>query len=193
MRRATILSALLGTLALGRPAAAATVSGVVTIGGRPAHGAVVYLEAAIEPAPPASARVVMDQRHMAFVPAVLPVVRGTTVDFTNSDDVQHNVFSPSTVANNFDLGTYKRGDVRRVTFDQPGEVRVLCNIHMEMEARILVLRDRFFATTRNDGGYAIPDVPPGAYTLKLWRERWLPADRRVEVQDTGTMSVDVAQ
>jgi hypothetical protein len=123
---------------------------------------------------------------------VLPVVRGSAVEFTNSDDVQHNVFSPSNAANTFDLGSYSRGESRRVTFDRVGEVVVLCNIHMEMEARILVLRDPYFATTNAAGRYAIPDVPAGSYTLKVWRERWRPGTRTVEVPEGGIVALDVA-
>lgn len=174
------------------PGLAATVEGTITIGGRAAPGAVVYLEGAQEaPARPA-ARVVMDQRNLAFAPTVLPIVRGTVVEFTNSDDVQHNVFSPSDGAKKFDLGSYSRGEARRVTFDQLGEIVVLCNIHMEMESRILVLRDPYFAVTRETGAYAIADVPAGTYTLKVWRQRWRPGTRTVEVPESGTLAIDVA-
>ncbi len=174
------------------PSAAATIEGTVTIAGRGATRAVVYLEGAKEAPPRAPARVVMDQRNLAFAPTVLPVVRGTVVEFTNSDDVQHNVFSPSGAAKKFDLGSYSRGEARRVTFDQLGEIVVLCNIHMEMEARILVLRDPYFAISGATGAYAIADVPEGTYTLKVWRERWLSKTRTVEVPASGTLTIDVS-
>jgi hypothetical protein len=134
----------------------------------------------------------MDQKNLAFSPAVLPVVRGTVVEFTNSDDVQHNVFSPSAVAGKFNLGTYGPGATRMVTVDQPGDVLVLCNIHMEMEAHILVLDGPYFATVADDGRYRIPDAPAGPYTVKLWQGRWLPFGRTVEVPATGSVTVDIA-
>ena len=89
------------------------------------------------------------------------ITAGTTVEFTNSDDIQHNVFSPSAAAGKFDLGAYGPGAKRSVTLNEPGEVVVLCNIHMEMEARIVVVRDPYFALTAADGTYRIPAVPPG--------------------------------
>jgi plastocyanin len=167
------------------------VTGTVVLERRPAAGAVVYLEGAAAAPRGAPAFIVMDQRNLAFVPGVLPVVRGTVVEFRNSDAVQHNVFSPSATAGKFDLGTYARGAVRQVTFEEPGEVLVLCNIHMEMQATILVLRDPYFATADADGRYAIDGVPAGTYTLKVWHRRWQSLTRSVDVAADGPTTVDV--
>jgi len=166
--------------------AAAPVEGTITLDGRPGQGAVVYLEGSKEvPLPATPPHVVMDQRNLAFAPGVLPVARGTIVEFRNSDDVSHNVFSPSNTAHGLDLGTYGRGQTRQVTMSEPGDVLVLCNIHMEMEGHILVLRDPYFALVGADGRYRIADVPPGSYHLKLWRDGWRPYARTVEVAGTA--------
>ena len=153
---------------------------------------VVVLEplGALPPSRPAP-RVIMDQKNLTFVPAVLPVLRGTTIEFSNSDDVQHNVFSPSGIAGKFDLGTYGPGATRTVTLDQAGEVLVLCNIHMEMEAHVLVLDTPYFATATPEGRYRIVDVPPGAYAVRVWRGSWLPTGRTIDVPANGTVGVDL--
>ncbi len=197
--RAVIGVGLLGAVHLGvvrlgvSSAHAATVEGSVTVDGRPASPAVVYLESAGATAPPASpAHVVMDQKNLAFVPSVLPVVRGTVIEFTNSDDVQHNVFSPSAIAGKFNLGTYGPRATRTVTLNKPGDVLVLCNIHMEMEAHILVLNDPYFVAVGADGSYRIPDVPAGTYAVKVWQTRWVPLARTVELPATGTLTVNIA-
>jgi plastocyanin len=192
--RAVVGALLLGALRLGVSSAlATTVEGSATVNGRPAALAVVYLEG-VGAAPPAAspAHVAMDQKNLNFIPSVLPVVRGTVVEFTNSDDVQHNVFSPSAIAGKFNLGTYGPGATRTVTLDEPGDVRVLCNIHMEMEAHILVLTGPYFSTVAEDGTYQVPDVPQGTYTLKIWQERWLPFTQTVELPATGRLTVDIA-
>jgi plastocyanin len=195
MRRTLLCALALGLLA-APPAAAAPVEGTVTIDGAPAAGAVVYLEGAREaPRPAQPPAVVIDQRNLNFAPRVLPVVRGTVVQFHNSDDVLHNVFSPSAAAGKFNLGTYGRGQERAVTMNEPGEVLVLCNIHMEMEARVLVLRDPYFATAGPDGRYRIADVPPGSYRARVWRDRWRSDERTVEVaaasEGAGAVVVDL--
>jgi len=178
IRAGAAVALLLGAVA----AQAATVSGTVRVRGTVARDAVVYLERLDGPAArPAPTRVVMDQKNLTFAPRVLPVVEGTTVEFTNSDDIQHNVFSPSRAAGAFDLGSYSRGESRSVSMHERGEVLVLCNIHMEMEAHIIVVRDPFFAVTGADGGYRIADVPPGRYAVKVWRGSWLPLERELEV------------
>ncbi len=170
---------------------ATVMEGTATIGGRAAAGAVVVLDGpAGRPQATSPGRAVMDQKNLAFAPGMLAVPRGTVVEFTNSDDVQHNVFSPSAVAGKFNLGTYGPGAAGTVTLDQLGDVLVLCNIHMEMEAHILVV-DGPFAAVGDDGGYRIPDVPAGAYTVKLWRGRWLPFTRTIQVPATGSLAVDV--
>jgi hypothetical protein len=133
----------------------------------------------------------MDQKNLAFVPSVLPVLRGTVIEFHNSDDVQHNVFSPSRIAGEFDLGTYHRGESRSVTFAEPGEAVVLCNVHMEMEAHVVVLRDPYFTLSRADGGYEVAEVPPGSYRLRVWRRGWLAKTWMVQVPAAGTLTVDV--
>jgi plastocyanin len=179
-------------LAHALPAAGATVAGAVLVGGAAARDAVVYLERLDGAAPrPVPARAVMDQKNLGFVPRVLPVVAGTTVEFTNSDDIQHNVFSPSRAADAFDLGTYGRGDARSVTMREAGDVLVLCNIHMEMEGHIVVVRDPWFAVTGADGRYRIADVPPGRYAVKMWRRGWLPLDRTLDVPATEALALDL--
>ena len=178
-------------LAAGASAHAAHVVGSVQIAGSPARDTVVYLQSGrgTPPTPPPHA--VMDQKNLSFVPAVLPVVRGTVIEFTNSDDVQHNVFTASSGAQKFDLGTYNRGDSRTVTLSEAGELVILCNIHMEMEARILVLDEATFTMTRPDGSFELPSVPAGSYRLRLWRKRWLGHTETVTVPEKDDVRLDV--
>jgi hypothetical protein len=147
---------------------------------------VVYLESAprgaFEVPPPGRAR--LDQRDESFVPHVLAVTVGTTVGFPNSDRVYHNVFSLSK-AKRFDLGRYPRGASRSVRFDQPGVVRVFCEIHSHMSAFVLVFAHRFFATTDASGRYGIDGVPPGRYTLAVWNEGEVRASRALVVPEEG--------
>jgi plastocyanin len=132
---------------------------------------VVYLEtaprAAFDAREEPHAR--MDQRNEMFVPHVLAIVAGTTVDFPNDDRTYHNVFSLSK-AKSFDLGRYATGKSKSVRFDHPGIVRVFCDIHSHMSAFILVFAHRYFAVTDDEGRYRLENVPPGTYTLTVWNE-----------------------
>lgn len=117
------------------------------------------------------------QHGAMFVPHVLPVMEGTSVEWPNNDDIFHNVFSMSD-AKQFDLGLYK-GDPpgKSITFDKPGRVDVFCSIHERMHCIVLVLQNPYFASTDERGNYTISNVPAGTYKLKAWHER-LPADER---------------
>ena len=133
---------------------------------------VVYIDKAVGSFKPLSKNPEMNQRNLAFVPHVLPILAGTTVNFLNNDDVLHNVFSPDVCADKFNLGSWKKGEVRTHKYSKVGCMSVLlCNVHPEMEAYVIVLQNPYFALTDKDGNYSIKNVPPGKYTLKVWNEK----------------------
>jgi plastocyanin len=150
------------------------------------HDAVVYLETAPQGAfeGGSAARATMSQRHEAFVPHVLAVRVGTVIDFPNEDSIFHNVFSLSKTKR-FDLGRYPKGQSKAVRVDEPGIVRVFCEIHSHMNAFILVFAHRFFGVTDDQGRYQIDQVPPGTYTLVAWYEGVVRQTRSVTVPDDG--------
>jgi plastocyanin len=152
---------------------------------------VVYLESAPRGAFETSegGRAVMDQRNETFVPHVLAITTGTTVDFPNSDKFYHNVFSLSKTRS-FDLGRYAAGSSRPVRFDRPGIVRVFCDIHSHMNAFILVFGHPFFAMTTADGRYRIENVPSGTYGVIAWNEGLSSEAKPVIVPDGGVAELD---
>jgi plastocyanin len=154
---------------------------------------VVYVEAVTGKtfAPPEK-HAEMDQANLSFVPHVLPVLVGTTVNFKNSDDVLHNVFTPDECADKFNLGSWAQGEVRSFTFKNAGcTATILCKVHPEMEAYVLVLQNPYFAVTTKDGSFTIPDVPKGDYTLQVWNERLKGAAQKVTVGEADTVSVNI--
>ena len=126
----------------------------------------------------------LDQRHETFVPHVLAIVAGTTVDFPNNDRTYHNVFSLSKTKT-FDLGRYAAGRSKAIRFDKPGIVRVFCDIHSHMSAFILVFAHRYFSVSDEEGSYRLENVPPGAYNVVAWSESAPLESRRVVVPDAG--------
>jgi len=152
---------------------------------------VVYLESAPRGAFETSegGHAVMDQRNETFVPHVLAITTGTTVDFPNSDKFYHNVFSLSK-PRPFDLGRYAAGHTRDIRFDRPGIVRVFCEIHSHMNAFILVFSHPFFALTDGGGRYQIENVPPGTYGVIAWNEGTASDTKSVTVPDGGTGELD---
>jgi plastocyanin len=116
---------------------------------------------------------VMDQKGLMFSPHIMVVQQGTTVEFLNSDTVQHNVFWTAIGGNKklgHNLGTWPKGEKRSFTFDKPGAVPVLCNVHPEMAGYVVVIPTPYFAETDDSGAYKIKDVPDGSYTVTVWHE-----------------------
>lgn len=161
----------------GERAAARSANGVVTgtvILEKPSHGlsaedaslpAIVYIPDF--DAPPIAASATMVQKNKAFVPGVLAITQGQSVEFPNSDVIQHNVFSVSP-AQSFDLGLAGPRESPRVKFGRTGMVDVHCNIHPEMAGTILVLPNSAYATTASDGTFRIDDIPAGDHTIYVW-------------------------
>ena len=133
---------------------------------------------------------VVDQFNLTFVPHVIVVQMGTTIDFPNSDSVRHNVLSPPDCCKQFNLGTYDVGVVKHVTFDEPGEIPLLCNVHAEMSAFVLVLANPYFSLTGKDGVFKIENVPAGTYKLKAWHEKLKTITKDVTVEAGKTTSMD---
>lgn len=184
-----LLAVLLSAAPVG--AQVGTIAGKVRAQGlRHSGDAVVYVEKIPgKTFTPPKDPVTLDQLKLTFIPHVLPVLIGTTVAFPNSDEVRHNVFSTSR-AKRFNLGTYPRGAVKYVTFDKPGVVDLLCNVHTEMSAYVVVTETPYFAVTQKDGSYTIRNIPPGSYTLKVWHERLKPQTREIEVVAGSTARAD---
>lgn len=191
-RRLQILALGVVSLLLSGPGFAGTIKGKVTIPrARTLADIVVYVEKAPGQFPPSKQHTVVNQKNLAFVPRITPVVVGTTVDFLNSDQVMHNVFTPDKCADKFNLGTWPKGEVRSFTFDKLGCSPVmLCNVHPEMEGFIVVLQNPYAAVTDKSGLYTIPNVPEGRYTIKVWNRKFLDVAQEVTVPKDVTAACD---
>jgi plastocyanin len=208
---------LLAALALSGPLSAGTITGTVRAQGAPettgaaggdAYGSrrykfvekldydqlrdfVVYLDQPVAGAPfaPPAQPAVIRQKDATFVPHVLPILAGTTVVWTNEDDIYHNVFSMSQTKP-FDLGLYNADHPgKRITFDQPGQVDAFCAIHTKMRCIVLVLENPYFAVTDSKGRFSIPNVPAGKYRFRAWHERMPPQWKEINVPAEGEVMV----
>jgi len=139
--------------------------------------------------------VVIDQRKMAFIPHVVAVQQGTTVEFLNSDPVGHNVYWPSISGNkklSHNMGTWPKGEKKPFQFNDVGVASLLCNVHPEMSGYVVVSPTPYFAVTDKDGNFEIKNIPAGKYTLKTWSEDGKPTTQAVDVTGaTATVELTV--
>jgi plastocyanin len=138
--------------------------------------------------PPPSQEAVMSQKNLAFAPHILVVQEGTTVQFVNDDNEQHNVFWPSVGGNKraaHNVGTWPQGEKRPYKFEQSGVVSLFCNIHAEMSGFIIVSPTPYFARTDAAGNYKIDNVPDGKYNVVAWHEGTKTQTKPVTVSGNG--------
>jgi plastocyanin len=179
----------LAAITIGVPAATSTrggatqaVSGTLRIIGQAAGAgaasaavhAIVYAEPLdtanlLGTAPKRPGTFKLTQKGKAFVPRLLVVPTGSTVDFPNDDLIFHNVFSVSTPSP-FDLGLYRAGASKSQTFTAPATYRVFCNIHPQMTALIAVVPTGYIVNADANGAFTL-DVPPGRYRVTAVSER----------------------
>ena len=201
-----MLLALAALILLPQKALSGEIKGSIKAQGlRSPENIVVYLTKA----PPANldfskAKFVMDQHNLEFVPHVLPVPVGSSIVFPNNDKVDHNVFSMSRTKK-FNLGSYKPGERKTVIFDKPGIVELRCDVHAEMAAYILVMKNSYFAVTDKNGNFQIPDadylqqagledltdLAPGKYFIKTWHEKLKTQKKAITVPANGDVTVQL--
>ncbi|UCG08770.1 MAG: hypothetical protein JSV83_09030 [Desulfobacterales bacterium] len=185
---------------------AGKISGTVNVKGlRTPANVVIYLSEAPSVSMDLSkTKFVMDQRNLEFIPHVLPIPVGSAVLFPNSDKVDHNVFSMSRTKK-FNLGSYTPGENKTVVFDKPGIVELRCDVHAEMAAYILVMKNPYFAVTDSKGSFEIPDsgylqqmglegvgdLPPGNYFIKSWHAKLETQKESIVVPENGDVSVQL--
>lgn len=172
------------------PSGAGIVKGSITIGGKPATGAVVSIEGLSKEQLKTQMSLhkpqkrMIDQRNLKFIPTVVAVMVGESVDFPNNDKSWHNVYSKGG-ANDFDLGLYPPGKTRSKKFDKPGVSRILCNAHPDMEAFVVVKDHPFFSVTDNRGNYQIENVPLGKVRVQTWYPNLEVRSETVEIVRDG--------
>jgi plastocyanin len=168
---------------------AADITGKVTAQGlRSAANIAVYVDATGGNFGPPAQHAIIDQKKMTFIPHVLVVLKGTTVDFLNSDPLGHNVYWPSVGGNKglaHNLGTWPQGQKKSFTFNDVGAAPLLCNVHAEMSGYVVVVPTPYHAVTGADGSFVIRGVPPGHYTLKTWSAGGKPTVQQVDVGAGG--------
>jgi plastocyanin len=143
------------------------------------------------PAPKEHAKI--NQENLVFHPHVLPILVGATVDFLNSDAVLHNVFTPDACAEKFNLGTWPKGQIKSYAFKKECAATLLCKVHPEMEAFVVAVPTPYFAVTKADGTYHIPDVPDGTYTVKVWHPKLKAVQKSVTVAGATAAEFEISR
>ena len=135
------------------------------------RNAVVWIEnpPAGVAAPVRAEKVQIDQKACEFIPRVVVVPAGGTVDFLNSDRLLHNIHATPRLNVAFNR-TQPKSRTIPVTFAKPEIVHISCDLHSWMSAWVVVAGHSFYAITGADGQFVFNNLPPGTYKLQVWHE-----------------------
>jgi len=138
------------------------------------------------------APVVMDQVGCKYVPHVIALMRGGSVEFRSSDGTMHNIHTmPATGEQPIDFSQGPKGTPQAKQFNHPEEMMpVRCNNHPWMNAFINVSATPFFAVTGAEGHFSISGLPAGTYTLAAVHEKMGEQTITVAVEPKGTAKGD---
>ena len=156
------------------------------------RNAVVWLEN-----PPANVawparaeKVEMDQKGCVYIPRIVVVPAGGTVDFLNSDRLLHNIHSTPSLNVSFNR-TQPKNRTIPITFAKPEIIRIVCDLHPWMASWVVVAAHPFYAITGVDGQFAFDNLPPGQYRLQIWHERLGTASAQVTIGDQQPARVSI--
>jgi plastocyanin len=141
-------------------------------------------------APANGAPVKMDQKQCVFVPRVVVVPVGGTVEFLNSDRLLHNVRGSGKENPPFNRAQPHARTIS-IVFKSPEILRVDCDLHSWMRGWIVVAEHPFYAVTNEEGEFVFENVPPGKYKLQAWQETLGRANQEVTVAGEGTQTITV--
>ena len=130
----------------------------------------------------------IEQKNEQFVPHVVAITTGSSVDFPNADPFFHNVFSLSRGAT-FDLGRYAPGASRSHVFRRAGIVKVFCQIHSHMSAVVRVFDHGWFTIPDDARSFVIDGIPAGERTVVAWHERIGESRDRITIRPGQTTQI----
>jgi plastocyanin len=139
------------------------------------------------------APVVLDQVGCKYVPHVIAVMQGGSVEFRNSDGTMHNIHTMPTTDGNaaIDVSQGAKGAPQVKAFAKPElMLEVRCNNHPWMNAFINVAATPFFAVTDTEGHFSISGLPAGDYVLGAVHEKMGEQDIKVTVKPHETATAD---
>jgi len=136
--------------------------------------------------------VVIDQNGCWFKPRVLGIQTNQTLQVKNSDPVTHNIHPMAQINREWNHSQGAGDAPLARKFIKPEiMIRVKCNIHSWMHAFIGVVDNPYFAVSKEDGSYTLPNLPPGTYTIEIWQENLGTQERQVTVAPHSNTPVNI--
>ncbi|RMF68547.1 MAG: hypothetical protein D6743_03210 [Calditrichaeota bacterium] len=112
----------------------------------------------------------IDQKNKAYVPRISVSMVGNELTFVNSDAILHNVHSYRGTETLYNFAMPKFLKTKKVKLEEPGLIKVRCDVHQQMIAYVVVTDNPYYAITNRAGLFRLESLPPGTYHIKAWHE-----------------------
>ena len=159
---------------------------VLTGPGNSLRNVVVYISTgAPYPGPVPASPALFDQQGCHYTTHVLAFRAGQEVKISNSDPLSHNIHPLAKINREWNKIQPPSTPPFAYAYENEEFIPVKCNIHPWMQGYFVVLRTPYFAVTGDDGSFALPDLPPGRYTITAWHETLGTQSQEIEVNSSG--------
>ena len=144
---------------------------------------------------PVEKRADLDSEDCGLDPSIVATTVGSTINVYNDDAAVHRlVFKGQPVDSTLTMPFFNTGQVvasERLT-KRVGFVDVTCSRHSWTHGTIAVFDQPYFAVTDERGRFSLDSIPPGSYTVMIWRpDLEKPMERRIQVSAQHTTNLNV--
>jgi len=167
-----------------------TTETVVTGPNNAVENVVVYISAGDAPEATATAAVHYDQKGCQYIPHVAVMEVGQPLEISNNDETSHNIHPLALVNPEWNKSQPPGTPPIHTSYAKPEFIAVKCNVHPWMHGYFAVLTTSHHAVTGNDGGFSLPGLAPGKYTVTAWHEKFGEQTQDVTVAASGTVKAD---
>jgi plastocyanin len=152
---------------------------------------VVYISSGdTAPAAPPAEAARYDQKGCQYLPHVLAMQAGQSLQIYNDDQTSHNIHPLAKTNPEWNKSQPAGSPPIDTKYDKPEFIPVKCNIHPWMHGYFVVLNTSHYSITGQDGAFSLKGLPAGKYTVTAWQEQYGTQTQDVTVGTGETKSVN---
>jgi len=167
-----------------------TTETIVTGANNTLQNVVVYISAGADDANAPSQAVTFTQKGCQYIPHVIALHTGQELQVVNGDQTSHNIHPMPKLNREWNKSQPPGSPNISEKFDQPEFISVKCNIHPWMHGWFVVLKTNHYSITGDGGGYSLPNLPAGKYTVTAWQEDYGTQTQDVTITGNETKAID---
>ena len=167
-----------------------TTETVVTGANNSLENVVVYISVGAPDEGPPTPAAVFDQKGCRYIPHVLAFQVNQELKINNDDQTSHNIHPLAKINHEWNKSQPPGTPALSEKYAQAEFIPVKCNVHPWMHGTFAVLKNSHYAISSNDGGFTLPNLPAGKYTVTAWHESYGTQTQDVTISGSETKSVN---